>query len=424
MSSFLRQKITDGVYFNTISDNRFKTARITVSAYVPMTKDTASHYALLTQVLTRSCSKYPTLRSLSKRCSYLYGASIYSDVSKVGDAQCLSFTMSFIDDRYTMNGERISTDISELLCNILFNPLVKDGKFSDFELEQERRQLCEWIDSEYNDKQIYAREQLNLLMCKDEPYGLPKYGDKQDIAQITTSSLYDAWQDLLQNARFEILFIGSANSKSAFDIFNNAFSKYQNNSKPINHLVLDFKSEQRYEQTVALSQSKLVMGFRTNIAEGKTDTTAMRLAIAILGGTANSKLFNNVREKLSLCYYCSAQYNRLKGIVTVQSGIKSENIDKTYQAILNEIKEMQAGNITDFEFNSTKLAICDSFKGLTDTTKGLETWYGTQLFFDKVNTIEQEVQNFQNITKQQVIEAINTLKLDTTFVLRGTGEEE
>ncbi len=425
MNTLDRQKIADGVYFNTVRDERFKTVRITVNAYLPMKKETAAENALLSQVLTRSCNRYRTLTELSRRLGYLYGTSLYGGVSKTGDAQRVTISAAALDDRYTAAGETISAEVSALICDVLFDPYVSDGAFVSSELEQERRQLFDLIDSEFNDKQTYARECCNRLMCEGEPYGLPRYGDRECISQVSGKSLYSAWKNLLENAIFEIMYVGCTDSRNAMQTFSKAFAGRKAAPAELKHVLVSAPAQPRFfEESMGLSQSKLVMGFRTGIAEDVCDTTAMRLACTVLGSTASSKLFNNVREKLSLCYYCSSQYNRLKGILLIQSGVESENIEKAREAILHEIEDMKNGNISDFELNAAKLAACDSFRSMTDTVEGLESWYTSQLLFKSANTVEEEIERFKKVTKSEVVGAVRSVALDTVFVLRGTGEAE
>jgi predicted Zn-dependent peptidase len=161
----------------------------------------------------------------------------------------------------------------------------------------------------------------------------------------------------------------------------------------------------------------MLMGFRTDVIGKSNDVMAMRVAIALLGGTAHSKLFNNVREKLSLCYYCSARYNRVKGIVSIESGVEKENIEKAKNAILNELQEMVNGNITDFEIEATKLSMCNDFVSICDYDSGIETWYLSQLMDGELISVEDACNRVNNVTKKQIIQMASKLQLDTIYVL-------
>lgn len=419
MDSIKRKEIANGVFFNSIKDSRFKTMRISANALVPLSADAASSNALLFGVLSRSCKAYPDFTVLSKKLSSLYGADLTVSVRKAGDCQALTITASGLDDRYAFEGESVARELSLLLCSVIFEPNVTDGAFDEGEVEQERRQLLDVIDSEFNDKRIYANDRLIKNMCANEVFGLNRYGTAEKIKEATVQSLYSVWQNLLKNAKFEIMFIGDSASEKAEEVFKNAFSKVQREPYKLStQVVRSAETVKHISEEMELSQSKLVMGFRTDIAVPDKEVNAARLMCAILGGTANSKLFCNVREKQSLCYYCAARYDKLKGIMTIDSGVEGNNINKAEKAILKEVEDMKNGKITDFEMDSTKLAVVNSFRATNDTVSGIESWYANQLFEGDFKSIEQVSAEINEVTKEQIIKAAQRLTLDTVYVLK------
>ena len=222
-----------------------------------------------------------------------------------------------------------------------------------------------------------------------------------------------------KNAKFEIMFIGDSASEKAEEVFKNAFSKVQREPYKLStQVVRSAETVKHISEEMELSQSKLVMGFRTDIAVPDKEVNAARLMCAILGGTANSKLFCNVREKQSLCYYCAARYDKLKGIMTIDSGVEGNNINKAEKAILKEVEDMKNGKITDFEMDSTKLAVVNSFRATNDTVSGIESWYANQLFEGDFKSIEQVSAEINEVTKEQIIKAAQRLTLDTVYVLK------
>ena len=419
MDSIKRKEIANGVFFNSIKDSRFKTMRISANALVPLSADAASSNALLFGVLSRSCKAYPDFTVLSKKLSSLYGADLTVSVRKAGDCQALTITASGLDDRYAFEGESVARELSLLLCSVIFEPNVTDGAFDEGEVEQERRQLLDVIDSEFNDKRIYANDRLIKNMCANEVFGLNRYGTAEKIKEATVQSLYSVWQNLLKNAKFEIMFIGDSASEKAEEVFKNAFSKVQREPYKLStQVVRSAETVKHISEEMELSQSKLVMGFRTDIAVPDKEVNAARLMCAILGGTANSKLFCNVREKQSLCYYCAARYDKLKGIMTIDSGVEGDNINKAEKAILKEVEDMKNGKITDFEMDSTKLAVVNSFRATNDTVSGIESWYAYQLFEGDFKSIEQVSAEINEVTKEQIVKAAQRLTLDTVYVLK------
>lgn len=418
MNSISREQIANGVFFNTIKDSRFKTTKLSVTFALPLTKEYASVNALLSGVLTRSTSAYPDFTLLSKKLSDLYGATLGGYVRKSGDKQIVVFSISGLDDKYAFQGDNITLDMSNLLCDVIFKPKLNGKSFFEEEILQEKRQLKDLIDSEFNDKRVYSLNKAISIMCKDEPYGLSRLGTKSDLDKVTGEDLYSAWVNLLQKANVEIFFSGENGGDVAKNTLKNFFSSYER--FPVNTentIISDVQNVKEEKEVMELSQSKMIMGFRSGVASPYNDTMAMRLAVAILGGTAHSKLFNNVREKLSLCYYCSARFDKTKGIMTIESGVEKENIDKAQKAILKELDDIAKGNITDFEIESTKLSMCNDFVAVGDNEFGMEVWYLSQVLCGEFESIEDACKKVQAVTKEEIMEMASKLKLDTVYVL-------
>lgn len=418
MNSISREQIANGVFFNTIKDSRFKTTKLSVTFALPLTKEYASVNALLSGVLTRSTSAYPDFTLLSKKLSDLYGATLGGYVRKSGDKQIVVFSISGLDDKYAFQGDNITLDMSNLLCDVIFKPKLNGKSFYEEEILQEKRQLKDLIDSEFNDKRVYSLNKAISIMCKDEPYGLSRLGTKFDLDAVTGEDLYSAWVNLLQKANVEIFFSGENGGEVAKNTLKNFFSSYER--FPVNTentIISDVQNVKELKEVMELSQSKMIMGFRSGVASPYNDTMAMRLAVAILGGTAHSKLFNNVREKLSLCYYCSARFDKTKGIMTIESGVEKDNIEKAQKAILKELDDITKGNITDFEIESTKLSMCNDFVSVGDNVFGLEVWYLSQVLCGEFESIEEACKKVQSVTKEEIMEMASKLKLDTVYVL-------
>ena len=419
MNPMKTHEIYNGVVFNRIYDNRFKTMKLSVNIFQPLGGETAAVNALLCYMLVRCCKKYPDFTTLSRKLGSLYGAELNGSVSKMGDMQCLNISVSGLDDRYALDGGSISEQLGGLLCEVIFNPKADNGKFDENDMLQEKRQLLDMIDSEFNDKRTYAFQRLIELMCADELYGVNRCGTKEQINAITSADVYKAWQDMLKNAHFEFTYVGSSSPVKVIDIINNSFKEIKRTPIELSNDVVYAVPEQKSEiEEMDVAQSKLEIGFRTACAEPEKEAVATRLMCAILGGTASSKLFTNVREKKSLCYYCMSRFYRLKGIMVVESGVETDNIESAKEAILKEIEELKNGNISDFEINSAKLAVVNSFRSVVDTVTGISNWYSTQLMDASVDTPEEAAAKINAVTKDEIIFAANKLQLDTVYVLK------
>ena len=419
LSNLQRIPLSDGVFFNSVQDSRFKTVMIEVDLILPLSAETASENALLAFTLSRSCKAYPTYRSLCKKLSSLYGAELSTSLSKSGDRQILSITLTGLDDRYALDGESIASQLSELLCQVLFEPNVTDGQFSSAEVEQEKRQLLDLIDSEYNEKRVYAIGQTVRAMCADEVFGVKRYGTAEGVKAQTPQSLYEAWKRVLKTAAAEIVYVGDSRPDGAVSVFRQAFSQLSREPVTVSTEVrLKADKVRRVSEELDVSQAKLVMGFRGGRALPDEKVTASRLMAAVLGGTATSKLFCNVREKQSLCYYCAARYDIHKGIMLIDSGVEAENIEKLEAGIHKEIADMQNGVISDFELEATKMAVINAFRSTRDTVRGIGAWTINRILDGDLCTVEEMAAKINAVTKDEVVEAARLLSLDTVYVLK------
>lgn len=411
--------IADNVDFVSIKDDRFKTVKMSMYMFMPLDKSTASANAILPHILVRSCEKFPDFSKLNEQLENLYGAMIDSDVEKIGESQALSMSATFLDDRYSLDKQSISEQVTQLICEMLFHPKLIDKKFCEDDINQEKRQLLESIDAEYNDKKIYAKQQCIRAMCANETFGVHPLGEKAQIKNLTAEDIVTAWQDILHHARVKIIMIGNIDPTLVINTFKKAFASVKREhtdikTKFITKATGDVK---RFTDTDKLNQSKLVLGLRAGMQHADDNLPAIRIMTALLGGTPHSKLFKNVREKLSLCYYCASRADRNKGIILIESGVKQENIQVAEKEILNQLHEIQNGNFTDEEIANTKLSLCNGFRTISDHLGALENFYILQTFSEKINTPEEIVESLQKVTREQITEAANKVTLDTVYAL-------
>lgn len=420
-----QRAICDGVNFRSIRDTKFKTMRISAHLIVPMSRQTAAENALLPFLLSRASREYPDFTKLGQRLAELYGASLNADVQKLGDLQVLSLSASGIADRYALEGEAISGELAKLLCSILFDPPLVDGLFPEDGFEQEKRQTMELIDSEYSDKRTYARQRCEAIMCADEPYGVNRYGGKEDIARVERPALTAAWKRLLDTAKIELMVLGDCDPAPVYEGFRAAFETLgsRKTADCTTKVVRSAEKVNTVTEKMDVAQGKLVMGFRTGTATPDEEVPATRLMAALFGGTPNSKLFLNVREKLSLCYYCSASYNSMKGIMLVQSGVEVKNTERAKEEILRQLDEVKQGNFDESEVEAAKMSLCNSYRTLSDSLGGLENWYLSQTFASHSQQPEEAAAQINAVTRQEIIDAANRVTLDTVYCLVGNGED-
>ena len=422
---FKREMIAPGVHFSTIYDDRFKTSRILVAMSTGIEKEKTAAVTACAGLLVHSTSEYPTFVELSRKLDSLYGMTLSGSSGKRGDEQFLYLSASGISDEYSLDGESVYEEMAKLLCGVLFEPNVKDGEFTAEDFRQEKRQLLDAIDAQFNDKRAYAKKRFLETMCADEKYGINLCGTKELVGKLTSAAAFETYSELVKTAKVEILCLCSNDTENVKRIFTENFAKVDRAPAQFETLVVR-KADTVKEKTDVedVVQSKLMLGFRTDCAEPDKGVDAAKLMCAVLGGTAHSKLFNNVREKQSLCYYCVSGYDSIKGIMTVESGVEKENIEKTKNAILKEVDDMKNGIITDEEIESAKLSLANSCITSVDHSSGTQSWYLAQVLKGTALTPEEQAQKFAAVTKDEIIEAAKSLTLDTVYVLTGEDAEE
>ncbi len=416
-------KIADGLDGCYIRSTRFKTSRVSVAAYLPLEKESVAAYSMLALLLSNGCADYPEPRQLNSRLDTLYGAAVEFDCVKSGDSLMLVASAVFVDDRYLP--EPVFSACAQLLESMLFRPAVDEVGFLEKNFEREKRIQLEYIDGEINDKRTYARNRLVELMCANEPFGLSSLGTREAVEKLTRAQTYEAWQSMLKTAHFRVSVTAADEHPEVFERFATALGSVEGRcaKRPVASKAARAREQvQTAQERFPVAQGKLVMGFRTDISGSDADSYKMMVFCDVFGGGPYSRLFSVVREKMSLCYYCAARAVRRKGIMVVDSGVEFANMDKTYEAVLDQLEIMKRGEFDDEALEASKLALCGSLKGVYDSQAVVDRWYAERLFDDKVLSPMEVAELVKSVTRDDVIEAARGVHLDTVYRLLGKEE--
>lgn len=407
----------DGIF---IRSNKFNTTLISFNFYLPLSEETVAEYALLPFVLTTCGKKYPDFSELNFKLSRLYGAELIASSEKVGDLQLLKIGISVINNRFTLDNDDLVGSAADMLESLIFEPKAENEEFSLSDVEREKNKAVQHILGEFSEKRIYAKKRLIEEMYKNMPYGVPKCGTTEQIKKINGKSLYKAYKEVLSKAYIRVNVISDNLPLTLFSEIGEKLSLFDRENKAdiTGNINLDPALKPvRIDEKEDVTQCKLAMGFTSELKGSDKDTAALMLACDIFGGGPYSKLFSNVREKMSLCYYCAARCVKIKGLVTVESGVELENIEKTESAVLAELEKLQSGEIIDFEFESSKKSCVDSLKSFSDGQGLLDTWYSLKIFESEPLDPESLAELLKQVTKEEIIEAAKGIKLHTVFRL-------
>lgn len=410
-------ELSKDVTFHTIIDEKFKTNVISVKFIVPLENEFSALNSLAISTVCSSNSKYKTVRELNRKLNGLYGSSISSDIAKVGDIQILSANVRFIDDRFTFDNENLTEEVVDIFLDCLFNPNVENNQFDEGMFNINKKELLDTIESEINNKRAYAIIQSKKTIYQGEPASVLSYGDKQHTLKATSKEAYETYKNLLNTANIDIFYMGCTEKPMIEQKFIQAFSNLKDRNSqgmPISRPSIIKSQVAEVTQEMEVSQSKMVMALKTTY-DDKYINVVMN---TILGNSPFSKLFSNVREKLSLCYYCQSAYDIQKKTLLIDSGIEYSNFEKSKNAILQQIEDIKNGNFTDEELVNSKKYLCNSLKSVGDSASSYISWY---LFNDILNVdrnVKTEYERYSSVTREDVIKYANQLRLDTIYLLK------
>ena len=424
MSQVTRRELFPGVWLRAVHTSKFKSSYLSITLLAPLTKETAGANALIPEVLRRGTAVHPDMEALSAALDELYGGAVEPAVRKRGETQCVGFAASFLDDAYALKGERILEPAAALLGELLLKPCTEKGVFRADYTAGEKANLIDRIRAQINDKRTYATQRLTQEMCKYEAYGVDRLGDEASVAAITPESLWERYQQLLRTAQVEVYYCGSAQPDRVAEALRAALE-----GLPVNEDRIDPACDVRVsagpepivvEEAMDVSQGKLALGFRTG---GQTcweeDFPALYLAVAVFGGTTLSKLFMNVREKLSLCYYASATLEKMKGLVLVSSGIEFDKYQTARDEILAQLEAVKRGEIEDWELEGSRRTLIGACMAILDEQSRQEEYWLGQTTAGLEESPKELAARLEAVTREQVAAAAQKLQLDTIYFLKG-----
>ena len=416
-----REQLTDRVMLNWIQTDKFKSNFLSVSFAVPFEKISASKSALLLKILKRGTVSYPDMIALSKKLEYLYSADIYTKTACFGETQLLQFSLDVLDNRFALEDMDILADGLSLLGEIIFSPLMENGIFKQAYFESEKRNLLDDIHAEINHKGKYALQRACEHMFANERYRISSFGDAKAVESFTNREIYEWYLTVLDSADVEITFVGNADEAKLKAAVLHMLAAY----RP--HSTLDIGTEvmrraervKEVRETCVGKQGNLVMGFRTGKVLSDGDYPKMALLSELYGGSATSLLFMNVREKMSLCYFCASIPEAVKGVMFVRAGIENVNFEKSRDAILAQLDTIREGAFSDEALYSAKLSLINAYREIEDNPQSLRNWYIGRALSGISQSPSEAIEVVRMLTKEEIVETAKNISLDTVYFLEG-----
>lgn len=400
---------------NRMVTNKYKTNELAVFLTLPLKRETVTKNALLPKVLSRGTNNLKNQIEISKKLENMYGASLNCGIDKAGDYCILKFYIQSIGNKYVLNNENLAQDGVQLLLDIIFNPLIENGAFNEKIVEQEKENLLKIIESKKDNKAKYAFNRCIEEMFKNEPYGLYKFGYAEDLKNINAKNLYEYYQEMIKQCRIDVFVYGMDAEKVQIpsDLENLGNQQVVNNQESTNNSKNENQDPQTVRESADVTQGKLIIGLDVP-ANDKFATTMYNI---VLGGGANSKLFQNIREKQSLAYSAGSMYIRRKDAIFIKTGIELQNFEKTLEVIKEQLKAMENGEITDDEINAGRELIIASLRMIQESQEDIISFNFDQELFGENLSIDEYIEKLQKVTKNDIIETAKKVNINTIYYL-------
>ena len=423
-----RRELFPYVFLTHLQTGKFKTNTLSLTLLAQLDRETAAKNAVLPRVLLRGTEQYPDMERLAQECDELYGTKIEPMIRKKGEIQCVGLYANFVDDRRLPEGEEILEKVANLLGEILLRPAKQAGKLRTDYVESERDKLADEIAGRINDKTSYGIGRLVELMCDGEAFATYRLGTESEAEQIDAVSLTGHYHTLLETAPIEIFYSGTASIDQVEAALIKALKDIPRGEPDVD-LGTDVRmnsvadSPRDFTEEMDVTQGKLNLGFRLGECMEDPDYTALELFHCLYGGSVTSKLFLNVRERLSLCYYASAILEKHKGLLLVASGIEFAKFEEAKSEILAQLRAIQTGDVTEEELLWAKKGLITDYGMMKDDQVLLEDFYLSQTILGEKDGIAERIAKVERLGKEALIEIANSLQLDAVYFLKGAEGE-
>ncbi|PWM15205.1 MAG: insulinase family protein [Clostridia bacterium] len=422
-----RTELMPGVWLNHLRSDKFKTACMSLTLLTQLKRDSASMNALIPYVLRRGTTRYGDMEALSARLEELYGAAVEPVVRRIGEIQCVGFYASLPEREYLPGGQDVLRDTAELMGELLLSPATRGGLLLPQYVDSERDKMLDTIRSRINEKRGYSLFRCIEEMCCYEDFAVGRLGGEMECQAIHYQKLTKHYRALLQTCPLEIFYCGRAGEDEVASAMRDALS-----ALPRGGIDYDLGTDVRMnaleeapryvEEELPVSQGKLVIGFRLGECMEDPDIAALHVFNSVYGSGTSSKLFMNVRERLSLCYYASSIIDIHKGIMLVASGIEFEKFGAARDEILAQLEAMKRGEITEAELNAAKAGVASDLRSLMDSQGELEGFYLAQAL-DGADYGPMELAELaESVTKEDVVAIANSVECDLIYFLKGGGD--
>ena len=396
---------------NKIKSKKFVTNAIAIYLTTKLDKETITMNALIPEILKRGTENYKTQLDISKKLEDMYGAVFNFSREKVGNFFVMKFYISTLENRYLPEEKNLAQEGINLLADIVFNPLKEDGVFNAKYVEQEKENRKKEIESRKDDKDAYAYSRALEELMEDNPYGSFIYGDIEHLEKIDNKNLYEYYQKLLKECKIDVFVDGFDVDEITLPETMKEFKQLSDEVK--NKLLNEVQEPKKVIDKLDVTQGKIDIGLRVS----DEDKYAILVYNQILGGDANSKLFQNVREKNGLAYTVRSTYSKYNNFIMIRTGIQLENFDKCLKVIEEQLADLQNGKITEKEITDAKECIFAALREIDESQLATINFEFSKLTLADGDSVEDKEKKIRTVTIDDVIRVAKGVSVNLVYYL-------
>lgn len=415
-----KKEIKKGITLHVLNTDKFKTNLVAIFLTTKLERETVTANALISAVLRRGTNTMKTQEEISKQLEELYGASFDCGIDKTGDNQVLKFYIETVNDAFLPQAnENILKKSIENILDLIFNPLVENNAFKKEYVEQEKNNMKQRIEGRIDNKRKYALDRCIEEMYKGKPFGLYRFGYVEDLNNMNEVNLYERYKQLIKQCKIDIFVSGNVKGEVENIITENQNVKNLEEREPSYNKESEKNTVKQGEkiEKMDVMQGKLVVGLDVN-SQNEDEKYNVMIYNTILGGSANSKIFQNVREKANLAYEAGSRYFKYKDNIFVSCGIEISNYEKALNLVKKQLEDMKNGDFTEEEVENAKKAIISSIKTIDDEQDTSITYYFGQEMSGNQKSVEEYIERIGRVTKEDVIQVANKVEINTIYFLR------
>ena len=181
---------------------------------------------------------------------------------RMGKSRPWGFYLSFLEDRFALEGDRVLEPMTELLGEVLLRPRLVGGALDPDYVEQEKENLISTIETSLNDKRVYAGQQMLRAMCRDDGFGVPRLGEPEDVAAITPGELYRHYRQVLGTSQVELFYAGSAPLEAVAELLRRVLQELPRQTpEPLPFASMGRRGSPVFGRNHGLNTGKAIYGF-------------------------------------------------------------------------------------------------------------------------------------------------------------------